>query len=80
MVYYIVYSYQPSHGYSSQTKYIEGIYEDLRDGKDRQIVVCGGNDTLGINGSISGNGVVTFINVIPKGSCHVEMFTTSPVE
>ena len=78
MVYYIVYSYSPNYFYSSPTKYIEGIYEELRDANDRQLTVCGKSAQPGINGSMSGNGVVTFVNVIPKGPCHVEMFTTSP--
>lgn len=78
MSYYIVYSYVPSWGQYAPTKYIEGIYTELEQARNRQSVVCGENAIPGINGSLSGNRKVSFINVVPIGDCHVEMFTTSP--
>lgn len=77
MSYYIVYSYVPSWGHGP-TKYIEGIYTDLDQAKHRQTVVCGVKAKPGINSSLYGNGLVSFINVVPIGDCHIEMFTTSP--
>ena len=56
-------------------KYIEGIYTELEQARNRQSVE---NAIPGINGSLSGNRKVSFINVVPIGDCHVEMFTTSP--
>lgn len=77
MSYYIVYSYVPGY-MNSPTKYIEGIYTDLDQAKRRQSDICGEKANQGINGSLFGNGRVSFINVNPIGDCHVEMFTTSP--
>lgn len=77
MSYYIVYSYVPSWGQYAPTKYIEGIYIELEKARNRQVVVCGENARPGINKSLYGNGKTSFINVVPIGDCHIEMFTTS---
>ena len=76
MTYYIVYSYGPSYGCTS-TKYIRGIYRNIEDAKKRQLDICGNEYTIHmINKSVHGNGITSFINVIPDGDCNVEMFTT----
>ena len=72
---YIVYSYKSS--YSTSTKYIEGIYNSKEDAVKRQQLICGDDSIEGFNGSLSGNGRVAFINVVPYGDCHLELFTTS---
>ena len=74
MMLYIVYSYK----YSSYmpTKYIEGVYNSEEDAVKRQHVICGEYLTEGVNKSLNGNWRVTFINVVPYGECHIEMFTT----
>lgn len=77
MSYYIVYSYKPTT-YTIPTKFIEGIYENLEQATKRQLEICGSNSSQGlVNGSLYGNNIVSFINVIPTGSCHIELFTTS---
>jgi hypothetical protein len=76
MMIYIVYSYKAS--YSIPTKYIEGIYNSKEDAVKRQQIICGDDSIEGFNGSLSGNGRVAFINVVPYGDCHLELFTTTP--
>ena len=71
---YIVYSYKIN---CSRTKYIEGIYKTKEDAIKRQQIICGIYYTDGFNGSINGNGRVSFINTLTEGDCHVELFTTS---
>ena len=79
MSFYVVYSYSSNCGDFPPTKYIEGIYKDLDEAKNRQKVICGNSARPGINSSIHGrNGITTFINVVPEGDCHIELFTTSP--
>lgn len=76
MTFYIVYSYISTLGSFPPTKYVEGIYKDLGEAKNRQKVVCGENAEPGINNSVYGNGMTTFINIFPEGDCHIELFTT----
>ena len=78
MSYYLVYSYTPSYGAMDPSIYHEGIYTYLQEAKDRQSNVCGKERKPAINSSMSGNGKVVFINVIPQGDCYVQTYTTSP--
>jgi hypothetical protein len=75
MMLYIVYSYKINC--SIRTKYIEGIYRKKEDAIKRQKIICGEYSIDGFNGSLNGNGLVTFINTLTEGDCHVELFTTS---
>jgi hypothetical protein len=77
MSFYIVYSYTPSFSSTAPKKYIMGIYKELNHAINRQYEVCGKNHVTGVNNSVHGNGKTTFINVIPEGSCNIELFTTS---
>ena len=72
MTYYIVYSYKINYN----TKYIEGIYDDINLAIKRQQEICGENATPSFNSIIGSNGIVCFINTIPNGPVHVEVFTT----
>ena len=78
MNFYIVYSYTHNSGNFPPTKYIEGIYKNIEEAKNRQTFICGEYTQSGINSTIHGNGKTTFINVIPEGGCHIELFTTPP--
>lgn len=49
----------------------------LEESKSRQMDICGRMEEM-INGLMSGNGLVVFINVIPHGPCHIQTYTTSP--
>lgn len=53
MPYYIVYSYQPSYGYTPLSIYQERIYTTLEKAKSHQMDVYGENGRDGINGSMS---------------------------
>ena len=76
MSYYIVYSYEIHMGFTIPTKYIRGIYNNIEHAEQRQHDVCGLEAKRGENRSLYGNGVITFINVIPIGDCNVQLFTT----
>ena len=75
MMIYIVYAYRSN--FYMPVKYIKGLYYSKEDAVKRQHVICGENVLKGVNGSLNGNGYVTFINVLPYGDCDIEMFTTS---
>ena len=70
---YIVYSYKLNSYHP--TKYIVGVYDTLENAKQRQIVICGENLSAYINGSVTGNGNVSFINIFEVGDCDKEIFT-----
>ena len=65
MILYIVYSYILTYGGGyPPVKYIEGVYNKKEDAIQRKE-------------AIEENKVrVSFINVVPYGDCHVELFTT----
>lgn len=79
MSYYIVYSYVPSWGHNMLLQSILKEYT-LNWNKLETVNPLYAGKTLdqGINGSLSGNRKVSFVNVVPIGDCHVEMFTISP--
>ncbi len=77
MSFFLVYSYNNFSGYS-RTIYHRGIYTSLSEAKKRQIEICGEKGVEGINGSVYGNGLTVFINVLPQGDCNIETYTTSP--
>lgn len=74
---YIVYSY----AWLGYTKHVMGVYDTPEEAVARQKDLIP-NGSFGINGSrsgrdVNGNTMTTFVNVFPKGDCHIELFTTS---
>lgn len=72
--YYIVFAYHTNSSFP--TKFLMGIYEDEYSASKRQKDICGSKSYTDMNLSMYGNGLTVFINVFPKGDCHVELFTT----
>lgn len=64
---------------TNPTKYIGGIYDSQSKAIERQKVLCGNDYKVNqILQTVAGNGVMTFINVIPSGDCNIEIFTKKP--
>jgi len=74
---FIVYYY--SYYSSNLTKYIGGIYDTQEKAIERQKDMCGKEYKVNqLLQTVSGRGIMTFINVVPYGDCNVEMFTSKP--
>ena len=69
---YIVFCYHVS---PRPTKYVIGVYTDEEQAVTRQKEYCGDNWQIGLNTSITGDNICTFINTFPCGDGYKQIFT-----